>query len=235
YNIEGKDFFFIKRKRHENILSELKSLCGDRLKDFIDVDPLEDIQILTPMKNHLLGTRNINKVLQETLNPPDKFKNEKEYRDQIFRVGDKVMQIKNNYDVKWQKNDGEEGTGIFNGDMGYIYGIDTYDKELLITFDQDKNVRYSFNSLKELIHSYAITIHKSQGNEFPVVILPMSWIPNMLSDRKILYTAITRAKKLVVIVGEEKYLLGMINNERNLIRNSGLKERIIKRNDLTFL
>jgi len=235
YNMEGKDFFFIKRKRHENILNELKSLCGDRLKDFIDVDPLEDIQILTPMKNHLLGTRNINKVLQETLNPPDKFKNEKEFRDQIFRVGDKVMQIKNNYDVKWQKNDGEEGIGIFNGDMGYIYGIDTYDKELLITFDQDKNVRYSFNSLKELIHSYAITIHKSQGNEFPVVILPMSWIPNMLSDRKILYTAITRAKKLVVIVGEEKYLMDMINNERNLVRNSGLKERIIKRNDLTLL
>lgn len=232
FNLEGKDFFFIKRQKHQHIIEEIKSLCSKRLKDFYNIDPFEDIQILTPMKNHYLGTKNINKVMQETLNEPSKFKNEKEFRDQVFRIGDKVMQIKNNYDISWQKNNGEEGTGIFNGDMGIIYGIDKLEKELLITFDQEKNVRYKYKDLNELIHSYAITIHKSQGNEFPVVIIPMSWIPSMLSNRKILYTAITRAKKLVVIIGEEKYLYDMINNKRNSKRNSGLKERIQKRNFL---
>lgn len=229
FNIEGKDFFFIKRKQQKNILDEIKTLCEVRLKEFYNVNPLEDIQVLTPMKNHLLGTRNINKVLQQVLNPKDKMKNEKEFGDQVFRVGDKVMQIKNNYDIKWRKNTGEEGSGIFNGDMGIIYGMDTVDKELLICFDQEKNIRYKYSNLNELIHSYAITIHKSQGNEFPVVIIPMSWIPNILNNRKILYTAITRAKKLVVLVGENKYLESMINNERNLVRNSGIKQRLIKR------
>jgi exodeoxyribonuclease V alpha subunit len=229
FNLDGKDFFFIKRQKHENIIEEIKTLCKTRLKKFYDIDPLEDIQVLTPMKNHILGTRNINKVLQETLNPKSKMKNEKEFGDQIFRVGDKVMQIKNNYDIKWRKNDGEDGVGIFNGDMGIIYGMDEVDKEFLICFDQEKNIRYKYSNLNELIHSYAITVHKSQGNEFPVVVMPMSWIPNMLLSRKIIYTAITRAKELVVIVGEEKYLNEMINNERNLARNSGLKERLIKR------
>ncbi len=232
FNIENKDFFFIKRKRHEDILSEIETLCKTRLKKFYDFNPLEDIQILTPMKNNLLGTRAINKIMQEALNPKSMMKKEKEFGEFVFRVGDKVMQIKNNYDIKWRKNSGKDGTGIFNGDMGIIYGMDVVEKELLICFDQEKNVRYKFNSLNELIHSYAITVHKSQGNEFPVVVMPMSWLPNMLKNRKILYTAITRAKKLVVLVGEEKYLNSMINNEKNLIRNCGLKNRLIKRNSL---
>jgi len=232
FNIENKDFFFIKRKRHEDILSEIETLCKTRLKKFYDFNPLEDIQILTPMKNNLLGTRAINKIMQEALNPKSMMKKEKEFGEFVFRVGDKVMQIKNNYDIKWRKNSGKDGTGIFNGDMGIIYGMDVVEKELLICFDQEKNVRYKFNSLNELIHSYAITVHKSQGNEFPVVVMPMSWLPNMLKNRKILYTAITRAKKLVVLVGEEKYLNDMINNEKNLIRNCGLKNRLIKRNSL---
>ena len=232
FNIENKDFFFIKRKRHEDILSEIETLCKTRLKKFYDFNPLEDIQILTPMKNNLLGTRAINKIMQEALNPKSMMKKEKEFGEFVFRVGDKVMQIKNNYDIKWRKNSGKDGTGIFNGDMGIIYGMDVVEKELLICFDQEKNVRYKFNSLNELIHSYAITVHKSQGNEFPVVVMPMSWLPNMLKNRKILYTAITRAKKLVVLVGEEKYLNDMINNEKNLIRNCGLKNRLIKRSFL---
>jgi len=230
FNIENKDFFFIKRKKHEDILSEIKTLCTTRLNKFYDFNPLEDIQILTPMKNNLLGTREINKIMQEALNPRSMMKKEKEFGELVFRVGDKVMQIKNNYDIKWRKNNGKDGTGIFNGDMGIIYGMDVVEKELLICFDQEKNVRYKFSSLNELIHSYAITVHKSQGNEFPVVVMPMSWLPNMLKNRKILYTAITRAKKLVVLVGEEKYLNAMINNEKNLIRNCGLKSRLIKRN-----
>ncbi|MGM0380114.1 MAG: SF1B family DNA helicase RecD2, partial [Bacillota bacterium] len=232
FNKENKDCFFIKRKNQNRILEEIKSLCQDRLKDFLDINPLEDIQILTPMKNHILGTKNINKVLQKTLNPKSKMKNEKKFRDKVFRVGDKVMQIKNNYEIKWENN-GSKGKGIFNGDTGIIYGIDKYDKRLLIEFD-NKRVKYKYTDLDQLVHSYAITIHKSQGNEFPVVIIPMSWIPNMLANRKILYTALTRAKKLVVFVGQKSYLKKMINNKKNLVRNSGLKERLIKRDELNI-
>ena len=232
FNKENKDCFFIKRKNQNRILEEIKSLCQERLKEFLDINPLEDIQVLTPMKNHVLGTKNINKVLQKTLNPESKMKNEKKYIDKVFRVGDKVMQIKNNYEIKWESND-SKGKGIFNGDTGIIYGMDKFDKRLLIEFDK-KRVKYKYSDLDQLVHSYAITIHKSQGNEFPVVIIPMSWIPNMLANRKILYTALTRAKKLVVFIGQKSYLKKMINNKKNLVRNSGLKQRLIKRDELSI-
>lgn len=228
-NQENKDFFFIKRRNPKDILNEIKTLCQDRLKKHYSIDPINDIQILTPMKNNMLGTKNINQILQATLNPKSKFKNEVESHNRVFRVGDKVMQIKNNYEIKWATNAGEEGTGIFNGDIGHIYGIDKLEKELLIAFDDDKRVRYKYGQLDQLLHSYAITIHKSQGNEFPVVIIPMSWIPQMLNNRRLLYTAITRAEKLVIIIGQKKYMNSMIQNEENLIRNSGLRQKIIQR------
>ncbi len=226
-NAKDKDFFYLSKRNQDDILHTIKELCIKRLPKFNNYDPCKDIQVLTPMKNSKLGTINLNTELQSILNPKNDIKREKQIGDRIFRVGDKIMQIKNNYNIKWKSEDGlKKGEGIFNGDIGYIIWIDNEAKTLTACFDDEKYVEYDFTGLDEIELAYSITIHKSQGSEFPVVVIPMSWGPPMLLNRNLLYTAVTRAKELVVLVGMEKYLHMMIKNERNQKRNSGLKFRL---------
>lgn len=226
-NKKEKDFYFMSRRKQEHILYTIKELCKERLPNFHHCDPIKGIQVLAPMKKGLVGTFNLNNELQAILNPPDADKAQKKLKDKIFRVGDKVMQMKNNYNLKWKKIDNsEEGEGIFNGDFGYITDIDTEDKEVVVTFDEDKLVRYDFSQLDELELAYCITIHKSQGSEFPIVVMPVSWGPPMLLTRNLLYTAVTRAKELVVMVGLEAGLKNMVDNHRIIKRNSGLSIRL---------
>ena len=175
------------------------------------------------------GTTMSNNELQKYLNPPHKFKVEESFQKRIFRVGDKVMQIKNNYTKKWENEDkSESGEGIYNGDIGYIYHIDKENKKIYVLFDQVKIVSYGYDELDELDHSFCTTIHKSQGSEFPVVVIPITWAPPMLLSRNLLYTAVTRAKKLVVLVGDVKYLEYMIKNNRTNDRYSNLSYKLNK-------
>lgn len=231
-NVKDKDFFFMNRNTGTSIVDTIIELCEERLPKFNGYDPLKDIQILTPMKKGDTGVNILNEKMQETLNPNRKGKAEKKIGEITFRVGDKVMQVKNNYKQKWRLIEDneiiEQGEGVFNGDYGFITNIDNEDAELTILFDDNKEAVYPFAQLDELKLAYATTIHKSQGSEFPVVIIPSSWGPPMLLTRNLLYTAITRAKELVVLVGVEKYLHMMIDNNRIATRYSGLKDRMLK-------
>lgn len=229
-NERGKDFYFINCEENNKILDTLVGLIDKRLPNYNkDWDKLKHIQILTPMRRGVLGVENLNKKLQQVLNPPSESKKEKEFRDNIFRVGDKVMQTKNNYSLKWIRIAGvgeEEGVGIFNGDMGYIEDIDEESNTVSIIFDDERKVIYESIYLDEIDLAYAITIHKSQGSEFPVVIVPSFMGPPLLMNRNLLYTGITRAKKLVVLVGSIKAVKFMIDNNRSFERYSLLKWRI---------
>jgi len=231
-NVKDKDFFFMTRYDAKSIVETIIELCKERLPKFNGYDPLRDIQVLTPMKKGDVGVNALNEKLQEILNPKHSSKAEKKSGDCVFRVGDKVMQIKNNYRTKWKMiEDGkvvQEGEGVFNGDFGFIIDIDEEENEMVVLFDDNKEVIYSFNQLDELRLAYATTIHKSQGSEFPVVIMPISWGPPMLLMRNLLYTAITRARELVVLIGMEKYMQMMIKNNRITKRYSGLNKRLLK-------
>ncbi|PAB59374.1 SF1B family DNA helicase RecD2 [Anaeromicrobium sediminis] len=228
-NKKEKDFFFMSRKKQEDIVKIIKELCKERLPNFAKCDPIKDIQVLTPMKKGTVGMYNLNNTLQSVLNPKAPYKIEKEMKDKIFRVGDKIMQMKNNYNLKWKnKNSDEEGVGVFNGDFGYIDFIDNEEKEVHIIFDEEKIVKYDFSQLDEIELAYAITIHKSQGSEFPIVIMPISFGPPMLLTRNLLYTGVTRAKELVVMVGVEAGLKNMVDNHRIRKRNSGLLNKLRK-------
>lgn len=231
-NHKNKDFYFMSRSRSEDILNTIIGLVKERLPKHYKFDPIKDIQVLTPMKKGEVGSINLNKELQNYLNPPDKYKREKELREKIFRVGDKVMQIKNNYTLKWASLDPDteerQGEGVFNGDMGYIQYINPEAQELTVFFDDNRSVAYTYTQLDELELAYAITIHKSQGSEFPVVVMPVTWGPPMLLTRNLLYTAITRAKSLVVLVGTENYLNRMVDNNKIVERYSGLGTRLKK-------
>lgn len=222
-NVKGKDFFFIKKDRNEEILDEIVGLVSQRLPKFYNLDKLQDIQVLAPMRKGDLGVTNLNIELQKYLNKEEKFKVEETLQKRIFRVGDKVMQIKNNYTKKWENEDkSERGEGIYNGDIGYIYHIDKENKTIYVLFDKTKIVSYEYSELDELDHSFCTTIHKSQGSEFPVIVIPVTWAPPMLLNRNLIYTAVTRAKKLVVLVGDVKYLDFMIKNNRTNDRYSNL-------------
>ena len=229
-NERNKDFFFLNGDSNENILDILLGLIHKRLPNFNkDWDKLKHIQILSPMRKGILGVENLNRNLQKVLNPPSKEKKEKKFKDCIFRVGDKIMQTKNNYNIKWRKidkYDPEEGMGIFNGDIGYIEDIDEENNNMTIIFDEEKKVIYEDIYLDEIDLAYAITIHKSQGSEFPAVIIPAFMGPPMLMNRNLLYTGITRAKELVVVVGKLKALKFMVDNNRSFERYSLLKWRI---------
>jgi len=231
-NHKEKDFYFINRSKKDDILNTIVALVKERLPKHYKFDPIKDIQVLTPMKKGDVGTLNLNKELQNYLNPPDKYKREKELREKIFRVGDKVMQIKNNYTLKWTSLDvdaeEQRGEGVFNGDIGYVEHINTENQELTVFFDDNRSVVYSFMQLDELELAYSITIHKSQGSEFPVVVMPVTWGPPMLLTRNLLYTAITRAKSLVVLVGTENNLNRMVDNNKIIERYSGLGTRLRK-------
>lgn len=229
-NEKEKDFFFMDQNNSKGIVDIISNLCKERLPNYYGVDPFNDIQVLTPMKKGECGVNALNRELQERLNPKSNDKKEKLVGDVLFRVGDKVMQIKNNYTLEWEVyKDGVleyKGEGIFNGDLGIIKDIDEDDRLLKILFDEEKEVEYTFNQLDELQLSYATTVHKSQGSEFPVIIMPISWAPPMLATRNLLYTGITRAKELVVLVGEQRYLKAMIKNNRITKRYSGLDYKI---------
>lgn len=227
-NDKNKDFFFIEIGNNQNLCEELVKLVDERLPSFKGgFDPLRDIQVLSPMRKGEAGVNNLNIKIQSVLNPKSKFKMEKTSREFAFRTYDKVMQIKNNYNIEWENiNTGETGRGIFNGDIGFIKEVDLENQRLIIVFD-DKKVEYDFGNLDELELAYAITIHKSQGSEFKVIVIPVCFGPPMLMTRNLIYTGVTRAKELVVLVGNRAALRYMINNNTITKRYSGLKERII--------
>lgn len=222
------DFFYINEANSNNMLNQVLTMCESRLKKTYNYDFFKDIQVLTPTKKGLLGTKELNKELQNVLNPKDYNKNEKVYGQVVFREGDKIMQIKNNYDIIWGKNNDkkEVGSGVFNGDLGIIAKIDNEDNTLTVLFDDEKEVTYTFSELEQLEHSYATTIHKSQGSEFNVVILVVPGASPMLLTRNLLYTGITRAKELLIIVGSQKTIKFMIENNNIKQRNTGLKYRL---------
>ena len=221
YNVKDKDFFFIDVQGAENMAQKVKELVEKRLPKAYNYNPLTDIQVLSPMKKTVSGVINLNKILQETLNAQNGKKGEKQFPSRILREGDKVMQVKNNYDLLWKKTDSsEEGSGVFNGDLGFISSIE--EEGLTVTFDDDKDVYYPNNMLDELELAYAITVHKSQGSEFPVVVMPIfSGAPQLMS-RNLFYTAITRATKCVVLVGNRVAAQKMVDNDFEEHRYSSL-------------
>lgn len=225
--IEGlnNDFFYLNERNQDKIIENVLTLCNGRLKNYGDYEFFKNIQVITPTKKGNLGTKELNKELQKILNPPQKGKKEKAVGQVIYRVGDKVMQIKNNYDIMWSK-DRENGTGVFNGELGRIVDIDTSDGAIQVKFDDEKEVWYEYSDLEQLEHAYAITVHKSQGSEFDVVIMPISQSSPMLLTRNLLYTAITRAKKLIIIIGSDKVIQFMIQNVDSKKRNTGLEYKL---------
>ena len=227
-NVKDKDFFMLRRSKEKEMLQTIKDLCTTRLPDYYEnISPIGDIQVLTPVRKGLLGTFNLNAELQKVLNPPDEMKEEKSHGDRIFREGDKVMQIRNNYQLEWKnREDFTEGEGVFNGDVGFIDTIDKEYGELTVIFDDVKYVTYTFGQLDELELAYAVTVHKSQGSEFPIIVMPVSWFPPMLATRNLLYTAVTRGKQVVVLVGSENKLDAMVDNNRISMRYSGLAYRL---------
>lgn len=225
-NDKDTDFFFMARSV-EDAVETISQLCSERLYKAYGYDVLKDIQVLSPSRKGILGTINLNKVLQERLNPHAKGKKEKKFGDRIFRVGDKVIQIKNNYDVLWTNMENDnEGFGIYNGDIGTILDISTQEKVMTICFDESKIVEYDFSMIEDLEIAYALTVHKSQGSEWNAVIIPVSSFPPMLMTRNLLYTAVTRAKKLVILVGSDASIFKMIQNNHVQKRYSTLVKRL---------
>lgn len=227
---KSRDFFFLKRYDANIILRVLVALIQEKLPGYVDAQPF-DIQVLTPMRKGILGVENLNIILQRYLNPADSQKAEREFGSGLFREGDKVMQIKNNYQLEWEVRGKygiptERGVGVFNGDMGIIREINTYAETLEIEYDEGRVAEYSFKQLDELELAYAVTIHKSQGSEYPAVILPLLGGPRMLLNRNLLYTAVTRARKCVTIVGSEETFNQMVEHENQNRRYTSLAERI---------
>ena len=230
---KSKDFFFLRRSDPNLIISNIIELVRDKLPGYVDAKPF-DIQVLSPMRKGALGVERLNRILQEYLNPPSEEKAERMFGDNKFRVGDKVMQIKNNYQIEWEVKRGrygivvDHGQGIFNGDMGTIREINEFANILTIEFDEGRFVDYPFSNIEELELAYAVTIHKSQGSEYPAVILPLLTGPRMLFSRNLLYTAVTRARKCVMILGSEETVRGMIENVTQQLRYTSLDERILE-------
>ena len=227
---KSMDFFFLKRYDADKIINVTLQLIKQKLPKFVGASEY-DIQVLTPMRKGLLGVERLNTVLQMYLNPPDASKREKEYGSTLFREGDKVMQVKNNYQLEWEIRSKyglmiDKGTGIFNGDMGIIEEINDFAETMTISFDEGRMVEYPYKLLEELELAYAITIHKSQGSEYPAVVIPLLTGPRMLMNRNLLYTAVTRAKKCVTIVGNDETFQMMIENNAEQRRYSGLKDRL---------
>lgn len=227
YNEKDKDFFFMERKREQEVSDLIRDLVTKRLITYYDLEPVRDIQVLTPAKKGLLGSHALNRMLQEALNPPSESLEEKKYGDKVFRVGDKVMQIKNNYRIGWKKRrDFSEGEGVFNGDVGFITSIDKESGTMTVVYDDDRYAEYDFSMLDELELAYAVTVHKSQGSEFPVVVMPVMWFPPVLATRNLLYTAVTRGKRAVVLAGSRDRMHAMVDNDRESLRYSGLGKRL---------
>lgn len=227
---KSKDFFFLKRYDADVIVASIVYLVQKKLPPYVQAKPL-DIQVLTPMRKGLLGVERLNEVLQKYLNPPDQNKKEKEYGNGLFREGDKVMQIRNDYQLEWEIRGKygipvEKGIGVFNGDMGIVKEINTFAETMTVVYEENRYVEYTFKQLEELELAYAVTIHKSQGSEYPAVILPLLGGPRMLLSRNLLYTAVTRARKCVTVVGSEVTFHEMIHNKQEKSRYTSLNERI---------
>ena len=226
----SNDFLFIRRDNPDAVISAAITLIQKKLPDYVHAQP-NDIQVMTPMRKGALGVERLNQILQSFLNPPDPSKKEKEAGGTIYRTGDKVMQIKNNYQMEWEVRSRygiptDKGTGVFNGDMGIIREINEYAETLTVEFDEGKMIEYSFKQLEELELAYAITIHKSQGSEYPAVIIPMYAGPRMLMTRNLIYTAVTRARACVCLVGQPDAFYTMASNCQEQKRYCGLKARI---------
>lgn len=229
-NNKSRDFFFLKRYDVDIIIRVVIALIQEKLPRYVDAKPYE-IQVLTPMRKGLLGVERLNQILQRYLNPPDEKKKEKEIGQRLFREGDKVMQVKNNYQLEWEilgryKIPVDKGVGVFNGDTGIMTEINEFAETATVEFEDGRQAEYSFKQLEELELAYAVTIHKSQGSEYPAVILPILSGPRMLMNRNLLYTAVTRARKCVTVVGSETTFAEMIRNEKQQQRYSSLDRRI---------
>ena len=231
-NSPNEDFFFVSRKNPQSTSAAILELCTSRIPEKYGLDSIKDIQVLSPSKRGDSGVYSLNAALQQRLNPPRKGVKEKPYRNMIFRENDRVMQIKNNYNLPWVISEDEKeityGEGVFNGDMGIIKKIDLKNSSLTVLFDDGKLVEYDFDILDELEHSYAITVHKSQGSEFPAVVIALANIPPMLRCRNILYTAVTRARDLVMLVGDKEIMVQMVNNVTGIERYTSLKDRLME-------
>lgn len=236
-NVDGEeidlldDFFFINETNQESIQKTIVSLCKGRLQKFGNYDFFNNIQVITPTKKGKLGTKELNILLQEELNPLEESKNEREYGNIKFRENDRVMQTKNNYNILWEKENERNfnkdlGNGVFNGELGKIEKISNKDKTILVRFDDGKVATYEGNELEQLEHAYSITVHKSQGSEFDVVILVVAQTAPMLLTRNLIYTAMTRAKKLLIVIGAQSTINYMINNNTTRHRNTGLKFKL---------
>lgn len=226
-SVKSSDFFFLRRSTPQEAAFTAMDLFKNRLPKSYGVNPISSIQVLSPTKKGPAGTVALNKLLQSHINPYDEMRPQYVYGNTTFRVGDKVMQTKNNYDMMYSRENGEDGMGIFNGDMGIIEGISSRDKCMRIVFDEDKLVEYPFTNLDELDLAYAITVHKSQGSEFPIVVMPVCSFVPMLMSRNLFYTAVTRARDMVVLVGSEKTVRNMTYNNQFHQRFTGLCEKLV--------
>ncbi len=229
---KSKDFFFMPKRSSREIMQEVGELISDNLPNYLNISPL-DIQVLTPMRRYEVGVENMNICLQRLLNPAAASKKEHQNGDVTIREGDKVMQIKNNYKKEWRIYGGrnndmvvDEGIGVFNGDMGVVKSVSDFDECVIVHFDDGRDIEYSYNELNELEHAFAVTVHKSQGSEYPAVILPLWNGTKKLFNRNLLYTAITRAKSMVVIVGNIMLVNEMIDNVDEQKRYTTLKQRL---------
>ncbi len=222
-DVKDNDFFFLPRESDREIALTVAQLCQVRLPRTYGEMAINGTQVVTPSRKGETGTENLNVILQGALNPPSPQKKEHRFRELVFRVGDRVMQTKNNYDIEWERADGSVGTGIFNGDVGVITDIRPSAECMEIQFD-DRHVSYGFDMLDELEMAYAITVHKSQGSEYPIIVIPLGSTPPVLLSRNLLYTAVTRAQNMVILVGREAVLREMIANARQTLRYTGLCE-----------
>ena len=227
-NLSAKDndFFFLARESNRDIALTIADLCKNRLPKTYGADTVNRIQVITPSRRGEAGTDNLNMILQEKLNPSEKGKREYRHRERTFREGDRVMQTRNNYDLEWECGN-RSGVGVFNGDIGIVKEINRPEQYMLISFEE-RLVTYDFSLLDDVDHAYAITVHKSQGSEYPIVIIPMYSCPPMLMTRNLLYTAVTRAENMVILVGREEYVRKMVENNRQSMRYTGLAQRLAK-------
>ena len=226
-NQKGSDFFFERRPYAENAAEAIVGLCARRLPAFLHSDfPARDIQVLSPIKKTGAGVHTLNGMLQAALNPPGPRKGELVYGDTTFRLGDKVMHVRNNYQLPWRAEVGEEGEGVFNGDVGFISKVDTQDRILTVLYDEERYVEYDYQQLEELELAYCLSVHKSQGSEFPCVVMPVLGGPPRLLTRNLFYTALTRARKLVVLVGKEECIAQMVRNNHIAARYTTLTQRL---------
>ncbi|MBQ3063542.1 MAG: ATP-dependent RecD-like DNA helicase [Clostridia bacterium] len=223
-DVKNNDFFYLPRLGDREIAATVTDLCANRLPRAYGTAVAGGVQVICPSRKGEAGTENLNRLLQHALNPPAQYKREKQVRELVFREGDRVMQIKNNYDLTWERGD-EIGYGVFNGDIGVIESIDPAEKSLSVVFE-DKHVTYDFTGLDELEHAFAVTVHKSQGSEYPVVILPLASAAPMLQTRNLFYTAVTRAQKMVILVGDKRVAARMVENNRETMRYTGLVARL---------